>query len=106
MTWNIMYNSNGENFLEKWLNKLNLNQLKSVSKELELLRLSGNQLRLPHSKSMMNGLFELRERSHGFRIYYTFLPNKTILLLTAGDKNSQKKDIKLAQNILSKIRKR
>lgn len=61
MVWKILYNSNGENLVEKWLNKPSINQLKSVSKELELLKLSGNQLRLPHSKPMGDGLFELRE---------------------------------------------
>jgi len=63
--WHIEYWNN----LEKWLNKLNKEQLKLVSKELRLLELSGNQLRLPHSKSLGKGIFELRERSYGYRIY-------------------------------------
>ena len=58
---------------------------------MKLLELCGNLLKLPHSRSLKKGLFELRERKYGFRIYYTFLPNKIILMLYAGNKKSQDK---------------
>jgi putative addiction module killer protein len=86
--------------VERWLNKLTNNQLKSVAKELELLKLCGNTLRLPHSKALGKGLFELRERNYGYRIYYSFLENKEIILLNAGNKNTQVRDIKTAQTRL------
>ncbi|ACJ19760.1 type II toxin-antitoxin system RelE/ParE family toxin [Coxiella burnetii] len=63
-------------------------------------RSCGNRLRLPHSSSLKKGLFELRERKFGYRIYYAFLPNKTVILLHAGDKKSQKRDIKTARQRL------
>ena len=56
--------------LEKWLNNLNKDQLKSISKELRLLEILGNRLRLPHSRSLGGNLFELREYRYGYRLYY------------------------------------
>ncbi|MFH1191967.1 MAG: type II toxin-antitoxin system RelE/ParE family toxin [bacterium] len=46
-------------------------------------------------KSIGSGLFELRLKfGSGYRIYFGEVNNKIILLLCAGDKNSQNKDIK------------
>jgi putative addiction module killer protein len=88
--------------VEEWLNNLKKDQLKCVSKELLLLETCGNNLRLPHSKPLDDGLFELREMSFGYRIYYCFSKGKVIVLLIAGDKSSQKKDIKIAKERLLK----
>jgi putative addiction module killer protein len=76
-----------------------------VAKEILLLERCGNTLRLPHSKTLGKGLFELRERNFGYRIYYMFLPDKTILLIYAGDKSSQQKDIEIARLRLNKVNK-
>lgn len=100
MEWLIEY----ADFVEDWLDKLTSQQLKSVAKELRLLELSGNKLKLPHSKSLGNKLFELRERNYGYRLYYTFDKGKIILLLYAGDKSTQKRDIKKAKEILRTYR--
>ncbi len=100
MSWNIDFTD----FVEEWLNDLTLQQLKSVAKEMRLLELSGHELRLPHSKSLGQGLFELRERKFGYRMYYTFDQGKVIILLYAGDKTSQKKDIVKARDILKKYK--
>jgi putative addiction module killer protein len=100
MTWNVNYLEN----VEEWLNKLTIQQLKSVAKEIRLLELSGHELRLPHSKSLGHGLFELRERKFGYRVYYTFDQGKVIILLHSGDKSSQKRDIETAREILKKFR--
>ena len=56
----------------------------------------GNELKLPHSRALGKGLFELRERQFGYRVYYCFKGNQLIILLTAGDKKTQEKDIKIA----------
>lgn len=93
-----------ESDIESWLDNLTIEQLKAVVKEIKLLELSGNRLRLPHSKSLKKGLFELRERRFGYRIYYTFQGDKIILLICAGDKSTQEKDIKKAQRILDHLR--
>jgi putative addiction module killer protein len=103
--WIIGYwrDTTGKNSVEKWLDSLNEEQLKFIAKELKLLEISGNQLRLPHSKSLGKGLFELRERRYGYRIYYGFYKKQIIMLLVAGDKATQKKDIKIAYTRLKKL---
>jgi len=78
-------------------------QFESVAKEMALLEIVGNDLRLPHSKSLKNGIFELRERRYGYRIYYGFYGKTTIILLGAGDKKNQKKDIAIARKRLLEL---
>lgn len=104
--WKIEYwhsDADHASAVETFLDQLTHEQFKAVVKELKLLELCGNTLRLPHSKSMGKGLFELRERSFGYRIYYTFIKNRVIVLLYAGDKSTQKKDIKIARERLVEI---
>lgn len=103
-SWNLIYYNQGNSSVKKWLDSLTDEQLKSVAKELLLLEKCGNTLRLPHSKSLGKGLFELRERNFGYRIYYSFLPDFTIFLLHAGGKTSQNKDINIARERLDAIR--
>lgn len=62
-------------------------------------------LKLPHSKALGKGLFELRERKYGYRVYYGFLKKYIIILLAAGDKNSQEKDILIARGRLAEYKK-
>lgn len=102
--WEIRYwdDGSGKKSLEKWLDKLPPEHFRSVAKELTILELAGNNLKMPHSKSLGDGLFELRERRYGYRIYYTFSGNKVIILLAAGNKKSQQNDIKAARMRFSK----
>lgn len=95
-----------ESPLESWFDDRNHEQIKSIAKEMALLERSGNTLRLPHSRSVGRGLFELRERSFGYRIYYAFASNGEIVLLQAGDKNTQQRDIKIAYKRLNKLTER
>jgi putative addiction module killer protein len=104
--WKIEYwcsNDKDEATVEMFFNQLTDEQFKFVAKEIKLLELCGNMLKLPHSKSIGKGLFELRERRFGYRIYYTFMKNKIIVLLHAGDKSRQRKDIKVARERLAII---
>lgn len=103
--WSIEYwsTATGRHVIEKWLDKLTNEQLRSVARELKMLEEVGNQLRLPHSRSLGTGLFELRERRFGYRIYYCFKGVQVIVLLAAGDKKSQENDIKVAYERLLKI---
>jgi len=103
--WKLKYwcDDNGQSDIEEWLDALSKDQLKSVARELLLLESCGNQLRLPHSRSLKKGLFELRDRQNNFRIYYTFLPKNIIMLLNAGNKKTQDKDIKIARQRLDAI---
>jgi putative addiction module killer protein len=97
MNWNILYLEP----VETWLDSLDTLQFKSVSKEISLLTHHGNQLRLPHSRALGDGLFELRERQYGLRIYYGFEQGAVIILLHGGDKDSQQQDIKTAKQRLT-----
>ena len=102
--WQIEYwaTAAGKSPIEKWLDKLTNDQLKSVAKELTMLQKAGNELKMPHSKALGDGLFELRERRFGCRIYYGFRNNFIIVIAAAGDKKSQENDIKVAYERLSK----
>lgn len=103
--WELVYwsNNNGDSPIEEWFDSLTKEQFKSIAKELRLLELCGNMLKLPHSRSLKQGLFELRERKYGFRIYYTFLKNKIILMMQAGDKKTQDRDINIARERLNQL---
>ena len=102
--WEIEYWHGDKNIslIEIFFEHLTKEQFKSVAKELKILELCGNKLRMPHSRSLGKGLFELRERNYGYRIYYMFTDSNTIILLNVGNKKSQKKDIKLARKRLSR----
>jgi putative addiction module killer protein len=102
--WTIEYwnNESGKSPIEKWLDKLTKEQLTSISENLRILERLGNDLKLPHSRALGKGLFELRERQFGYRVYYCFRGNQLIILLAAGDKKSQEKDIKTAYTRLLK----
>lgn len=103
--WELEYwcDNNGESPIERWFDSLSREQFKSLAKELKLLAACGNTLKLPHSRSLKKGLFELRERKYGFRIYYAFLKNKIILMMHAGDKRTQDRDIDIARERLKQL---
>jgi putative addiction module killer protein len=107
LKWTLEYwvDKTGKAAVENWFDCLEEDQLKAVIKELAMLELCGNGLKLPHSRSLGKGLFELRERRFGFRIYYCFQGKMVIILLQAGDKASQKNDIKVARRRLEEITK-
>ncbi len=100
--WELRYWNTGvsKSPVERWLDKLPEEQFNSVTDELLLLADIGNELSLPHSKALGKGLFELRERRFGLRIYYCFQGDKIIILLAAGNKGTQNKDIKIARERL------
>ncbi len=102
--WQIRYwaEETGKKSFETWLDSLTKEQLKSVAKELKMLESAGNELKMPHSKVLGDGLFELRERRYGYRIYYGFRRKQVIILFAAGKKKSQERDIKIARKRLEK----
>lgn len=101
--WKIEYwcTDSGKSPIKKWLDGLTKEQFISITLELTLLEKSGIDLKLPHSRSLGKGLFELRERKFGYRVYYCFKGNKLIILIAAGDKASQKNDITMARKRLA-----
>ncbi len=93
----------GKSDVERWFKKLTKEQQKSVAKMLAILRLGGNDLKLPHSRSLGQKLFELREGRYGYRVYYMFYEARMIILLAAGDKSTQVNDIKIARLRLADV---
>jgi phage-related protein len=76
---------------------------------LELLTEYGPMLRLPHSRAMGEGLFELRPRgkSGAGRAFYCFIFGRKVVILHAFMKKTQKtpdKDLKIARNRARQVR--
>ena len=103
--WLIKYwkDQSGKSPINQWLLDLDFNHAAAISKELDFLKAAGNSLKMPHSKALGKGLFELRERNHHFRIYYGFHGKQIIIILMAGNKHSQEKDIKIARKRLQEL---
>jgi len=82
------------NPFKEWLDSLkDLRSQVKIDVRLSRLRL-GN---FGDTKSVGKGVYELRiQFGPGYRIYYGLEENKIIILLCAGDKSSQKRDIKKA----------
>lgn len=87
--------SSGSEPFAEWFNKLkDKNTQQVVYARLARLRL-GN---FGDSKTVGEGVSELRiDYGHGYRIYFGRDGLEIVILLLAGDKGSQKKDIRLAQ---------
>ena len=81
-------------FLETLKNK---NDAQKVRKLIRLLEIMGLDLGMPVSKNLGQGLFELRDRSRGLRIYYCIYGQTIAVLLLGGNKSSQESDIQKAR---------
>jgi len=97
MNYEIISTSN----FDKWFNSLK----NRTTKNKILARLD----RIEHgnfgdSKSLNKDLAELRFFfGAGIRIYYSIRGNQIVLLLNGGDKSSQSKDIKKANQIMNEL---
>jgi len=88
---------NGSAPVQKWLNSFKDIKTKArIKNDISKLRIG-----LGDTKSLKDGLFELRIfYGKGYRVYFTEKDNRIILLLTAGDKSTQSKDIATAKEYL------
>lgn len=86
---------NGKIPFSDWLDSLKDKRIKAeVSRRLERAT-AGN---LGDHKSVGDDVYEMRiTYGPGYRIYYAEVDNKIVLLLCAGDKNTQVADIKKAK---------
>lgn len=92
---------NQKNHVANWLNKLDVKTRSRIN--LRLVRLEYGSY--GDYKSLANKLYELRFFfANGYRIYFTEHNNKIIILLCAGVKDTQKKDIKLAKDLLEEFK--
>jgi phage-related protein len=81
--------------------------LADYARIVELLMEFGPNLRMPHSRSMGGGLFELRPRSReGIgRVFYCFVISQRVVILHAFVKKSQEtwEDLKIARKRMKEI---
>ncbi|KKS97753.1 MAG: phage-like protein [Candidatus Gottesmanbacteria bacterium GW2011_GWA2_43_14] len=91
--WKIItYESDrGEKPIDEFLKKQQAFTRAKIIHNIGLLRTYGNLLTMPHVKMLGSGLFELRIRGkEELRIFYCFSGSKTIYLLHAFKKKTQK----------------
>ena len=91
---------NGKCYIKDWLKKLDIQTRAKINVRLVRLKYGsyGDYKRLDNKLSELRFFF-----SNGYRIYFTEHDSKIILLLNAGDKSSQDKDIKKARILLNSI---
>ena len=92
---------NQKNHVASWLNKLDVKTRSRIN--LRLVRLEYGAY--GDYKSLGNKLFELRFFfAKGYRVYFIEHDNKIIILLCAGNKDTQNKDIALARDLLEEFK--
>lgn len=84
-----------------WLNSLDNSTRKRITQRI--LRLEDGNF--GDSKKLSNDISELRFTiGKGYRVYYTVINNIVVLLINAGDKSQQSKDILKTQKLLNEWR--
>jgi len=105
MKYSIEYfNSRVKAVIENWPDSL----LADYARIVELLMEFGPHLRMPHSRSMGDGLFELRPRGSGGigRVFYCFVVDRRIVILHAFIKKTQvtpQKEIRIARKRMKEV---
>jgi phage-related protein len=75
--------------IKKFVRSLQKPTIEKTLRAFDLLELYGNRVGLPHSKSMGDGLFELRIRGREeVRFFYTF--KNDVIILSAFKKKTKK----------------
>ena len=85
-------NENSSCPVKEFIDSLDNKMKARVIRTIELLEKYGNQLRLPYSKSLGDGIFELRcQQSNNItRILYFFYVNQNIVMTNGFTKKTQK----------------
>lgn len=100
--WVIKFYSNNRSDkpVEEFIEDQDMPTYAKIVRLLGVLSEHGPDLGMPYSRYMKNGIYELRIRGQNeIRIFYTFHPDKTIYLIHAFKKKTQKtpaKELKLA----------
>jgi putative addiction module killer protein len=86
--------SNGRSLVEEWIHSLDKNYKGRISHRFHRI-MHGN---IGDHKSVGEGIFELKfDFGSGYRVSFGKEENRIIILLYAGDKKTQKSDIKKAK---------
>ena len=98
---NTMFSIQKTDIFDKWLSKLrDLNGKGRILTRIKRAEL-GN---LGDYKALGKGLFEMKiDSGPGYRLYFTRVKDKIIILVSGGNKSSQVNDIKKAYIILEEI---
>ncbi|ARB93026.1 addiction module killer protein [Legionella longbeachae] len=97
-TIKIYQKDNGDSPFISWLESLDTAMRHRIKSRLARVAI-GN---LGEYKLLGDGISELKFKfGSGYRIYYSELDDVIILLLSAGDKKTQSRDIKLAKEYLN-----
>lgn len=89
---NYYANPQGDKPIETFIGNLDVKTRTKVFGHLELLETYGNQLGMPFSRHLTDGIFELRiaQNRIAVRIFYFFSSNAEIILTHGFKKKSQK----------------
>ena len=91
----------GKEPIKEWLKSLDGSTRKRILLRLDRLK-DGN---FGDYKQLNDYLYELRFNfGSGYRIYYTIENEIIVLLINAGNKKSQTKDINMANEIINKLK--
>lgn len=95
--------SDGQCPVREFLDSLDKKMLAKMLREIDLLESCGNELRLPHSENLGNGIFELRAQvgNNFSRVLYFFVVGDRAILTNGFVKKTQKTPrniIELAEN--------
>jgi len=106
MTYSIDYfHSRIKTEIESWPGGI----LADYARMVELLMEFGPNLRMPHSRAMGSGLFELRPRGReGIgRVFYCFVVGQRMVILHAFIKKTEetpKQDLRIARRRMKEVR--
>ena len=93
---------NGECQIKSFIDSLEIKMQAKVLRMISLLKQNGSELREPYTKSLSDGILELRiiQGNNIVRILFFFMKENTIVLTNGFTKKrnkNQKKEIELAQ---------
>jgi hypothetical protein len=71
----------GNTPVDEYMAGLQGNAATKAAALVKLLETLGHELRLPHSRALGNGLYELRDVGSGVRLFYLLLPGHRAVLL-------------------------
>lgn len=106
MKWTIEYYSES---VQDWINKMPVSTRAAYARLTELLTEFGVDLRLPHSRAMGKGLFELRLKGKEgiVRVFYCTLIGKRIVILHGFFKKTQetpRKELTMAMQRMGEVK--
>ena len=108
--WAMPWEIEIEPEVQGWLDGLGLDDFAQAAAVLDRLAERGNTMRMPHSRALGEGLFELRFVCEGVarRISYWFAPDRRIVLLTTfrKTKDNERREISRARAALARCRDR